>query len=135
MTGPPGSSKAQEKKYYGVAVGKVPGVYEQWSEAEAQIQGVKGPKYKKFPTRAEAEEFVRAGGKKTATTSKKDGKEVKNNTVESFQQPAAKKAKTSAGSSSRSTFIKIYTDGSALGNGKVGSKAGVGVFFGVNDDR
>lgn len=32
-------------------------------------------------------------------------------------------------------FLQIYTDGSALGNGKKGSIAGVGVFFGPNDKR
>jgi ribonuclease HI len=31
--------------------------------------------------------------------------------------------------------IKIYTDGSSLGNGKPGSRAGLGVFFGHGDDR
>ncbi|KAF9083375.1 hypothetical protein BGX29_011107 [Mortierella sp. GBA35] len=34
-----------------------------------------------------------------------------------------------------SDTIIIYTDGSARGNGKIGSQAGVGVFFGVNDPR
>ncbi|KAI8598934.1 ribonuclease H-like domain-containing protein [Dissophora ornata] len=34
-----------------------------------------------------------------------------------------------------SDTIVIYTDGSSLSNGKVGSQAGVGVFFGVNDPR
>lgn len=115
----------------------MPGVYEQWADAHEQIQGVKGPKYKKFPTREEAEEFVRSKGKSgtTAAVVKKDTKKaVKNNTVESFQ-PSAKKVKTSASSSSKSKFLKINTDGSALGNGKAGSRAGVGVFFGVNDER
>ena len=36
---------------------------------------------------------------------------------------------------SGSDTLVIYTDGSARGNGKVGSQAGLGVFFGVNDPR
>ncbi|GKT79118.1 RNase H domain protein, partial [Colletotrichum tofieldiae] len=32
-------------------------------------------------------------------------------------------------------FTKVYTDGSSLGNGNVGSTAGVGVYFGPNDPR
>jgi ribonuclease HI len=31
--------------------------------------------------------------------------------------------------------LKIYTDGSSRGNGRVGAVAGVGVFFGPGDDR
>lgn len=31
--------------------------------------------------------------------------------------------------------LRIYTDGSSLGNGKLGAVAGVGVFFGNNDPR
>lgn len=36
---------------------------------------------------------------------------------------------------SQTEFIRIYTDGSSLGNGNAGALAGVGVFFGPNDDR
>ena len=31
--------------------------------------------------------------------------------------------------------IKVYTDGSCINNGKKGSKGGIGVYFGENDDR
>jgi ribonuclease HI len=44
-------------------VGKVPGVYTEWTQAQVQIRGIKKPKYRKFNTRAEAEEFVTAGRK------------------------------------------------------------------------
>lgn len=36
---------------------------------------------------------------------------------------------------SKGGVMKIYTDGSSLGNGKKGSVAGVGVFFGPLDKR
>lgn len=120
--------KDGKKKYYGVAVGHMPGVYEEWTDAQAQIQGVKGPKYKKFESRAEAEEFVRSGGKKTEVVVKgevtEDGPEKKKIKVE------GKEKKSDA-----SGVVKVYTDGSSRGNGKVGAVAGVGVFFGVNDPR
>src|SRR5690606_36998807 len=35
----------------------------------------------------------------------------------------------------RADPLTIYTDGSALGNGKNGARAGVGVYFGPNDSR
>jgi ribonuclease HI len=63
-------------KFYGVAVGLHPGVYEDWEEAKEQIAGVKGPKYKKFATRAEAEEFVRTLGKSSTVAATKRNRVV-----------------------------------------------------------
>lgn len=64
MTGakpPPGSSRADEPRFYGIQRGRVPGVYTEWSKAQEQISGFPKPKYRKFPTREEAEAFVREG--------------------------------------------------------------------------
>ncbi|KAH0828478.1 hypothetical protein AYO21_00388 [Fonsecaea monophora] len=52
-----------EQKFYAVQSGRVPGVYTDWIQAQAQIRGIKKPKHKKFNTRAEAEAFVAAGAK------------------------------------------------------------------------
>lgn len=57
-------SSSADQKYYAVQCGKVPGVYTDWTQAQAQIRGVRKPKHKKFNTKAEAEAFV-AAGKKT----------------------------------------------------------------------
>ena len=48
-------------RYYGIQRGRVPGVYTDWSKAQEQIRGFTRPRYRKFSTREEAEEFVRAG--------------------------------------------------------------------------
>lgn len=42
-------------------------MYLDWTLAHKQIQGVKGPKYKKFNTRAEAEAFVAQGRNKNGS--------------------------------------------------------------------
>lgn len=47
-----------KKKYYGVKVGKTPGVYLTWEECKSQVDGFSGAVYKSFPTLAEAEEFA-----------------------------------------------------------------------------
>uniref|UniRef100_A0A9J2PHI3 ribonuclease H n=1 Tax=Ascaris lumbricoides TaxID=6252 RepID=A0A9J2PHI3_ASCLU len=47
-------------KFYAVAHGRKPGVYEEWAEAQKQIKDYPQPVYKKFATRGEAEEFVKA---------------------------------------------------------------------------
>lgn len=46
-------------KYYAVQIGKTPGVYDTWEECKAQIEGVKGAKYKSYPNKEDAEKFVR----------------------------------------------------------------------------
>ncbi|KIV87104.1 hypothetical protein, variant [Exophiala sideris] len=56
-------SNSTDQKYYAVQCGKTPGVYTDWTQAQAQIRGVRKPKHKKFNTRAEAEAFVAAGKK------------------------------------------------------------------------
>ena len=47
-----------KKKFYGVKVGRVVGVYEAWDEAEAQVKGFEGALHKSFATRAAAEKYV-----------------------------------------------------------------------------
>jgi ribonuclease HI len=48
-------------KFYGVAVGRVPGIYTDWPSTQAQISGFSGAKHKGFKTREEAEAFVNGG--------------------------------------------------------------------------
>ncbi|KEF51271.1 uncharacterized protein A1O9_12621 [Exophiala aquamarina CBS 119918] len=57
------STTLGDQKFYAVQNGRVPGVYTDWTEAQAQIRGVRKPRHKKFNTRAEAEAFVAAGKK------------------------------------------------------------------------
>lgn len=52
-------SSKQPAKFYAVRTGRVPGVYSNWDEASAQISGWPKPKYKSFPTKFEADAFVR----------------------------------------------------------------------------
>lgn len=127
-----GAGKGTEERFYGVAVGHNPGVYETWTAASEQIKNVKGPKYKKFDTREEAEEFVRSGGKtsKKAAASKPVKGEKSNSA--GIEGPFAKKAKTS---SSNHKIVRVWTDGSSRGNGRLGAVAGVGVYFGEKDPR
>lgn len=51
------------KKYYGVHVGRKPGVYENWDDCKAQIDGYSGAKYRGFGSgdRAAAELYVKHG--------------------------------------------------------------------------
>ncbi|TLS20962.1 uncharacterized protein PpBr36_10832 [Pyricularia pennisetigena] len=148
----PGGNSDKSEKYYAVAIGNRPGVYTDWNEAQRAYTGVKGPKYKKFSTRAEAEEFMRVFGPRTqkptapASEAEEDvedeedeedddgdeGEEEASSEVEldDFDEPPVKKAKTASDG-----MTEVYTDGSSMGNGKKNSAAGVGVFFGFGDPR
>ncbi|KIW99455.1 uncharacterized protein Z518_11194 [Rhinocladiella mackenziei CBS 650.93] len=63
MEGKPSTNPTGDEKFYAVQNGRVPGVYTDWTQAQAQIRGIRKPKHKKFNTRAEAEAFVAAGKK------------------------------------------------------------------------
>ena len=47
-----------KKKFYAVAIGRVPGIYTEWPTAEDQVKGFAGAKFKGFAMRAEAEEWL-----------------------------------------------------------------------------
>lgn len=97
-----------DKKFYAVAKGRKPGIYTRWfgeEGAQAQVSGFPGSVYKGFPTRAEAEAFMKHpptwGGRRP---------------------PAQKSDPTPSDATPRKNAIPegnrviVYTDGGALGN-------------------
>ncbi|KAL2863794.1 RNA-DNA hybrid ribonuclease [Aspergillus lucknowensis] len=54
--------RQEPTRFYAIQRGHKPGVYTNWANAQEQIRGFQRPRYKKFSTREEAEEFVRLGG-------------------------------------------------------------------------
>ena len=47
-----------KRKFYAVRIGKVPGIYQTWSQAEEQVKGFSGAEYKSFSTLEEAERYI-----------------------------------------------------------------------------
>lgn len=47
-----------KQKFYAVRVGRIPGVYETWEQAQEQIKGFSGAKYKSFLTEEEAISYI-----------------------------------------------------------------------------
>lgn len=138
---------AEPPKFYAVARGSFTGIFSDWDTASSAIKGWKGPKYKKFPSRAEAVEYIRQWGDAKAVEGigesvveeeeeddddEEDEVELDEGilTEKVVERPAAV-----PGAKSKRPVLEIYTDGSALKNGRMGAKAGVGVFFGHNDSR
>jgi ribonuclease HI len=117
-------------KFYAVAVGNPTGIFREWEDAAEAIKGVKGPKYKKFASRAEAVQYIRENGSKEAIIAVGEPvepakKAVPGKAVKQLQPLALP----------QEDVIRVYTDGSSLSNGKAGSRAGVGVYFGAADAR
>lgn len=66
-----------KKKYYVVWSGKKTGIFETWEECKEQVNGVKGAKYKSFPTKEEAEEAFKKGHAQTLAKRSKTKKSSK----------------------------------------------------------
>ena len=56
--------------FYAVKVGRRPGVYQTWDEANQQIQGFKNPVYRKFSTYTEAEAMIKGASTSTSKSGK-----------------------------------------------------------------
>ncbi|KAF7525787.1 hypothetical protein G7054_g10962 [Neopestalotiopsis clavispora] len=114
-------------KFYAVAIGRAPGIYNEWAEVQNAIKDWKGVKQQSFKTRAEAVQYIQIHGDEAGQ------KSIEN---EVSVEPPAKKSKTSKTTKPiEDGVLHIYTDGSSRGNGRIGAAAGVGVFFGANDPR
>jgi len=122
---------------------------------------VAGAKYKKFASLAEAQEFVNNGsgvGRSSLKSPSHTSSSLLSRPSSSFSTSAASSPLVPIGGNSatmesywgkslsapsRSTAPAalrgdaeiVYTDGSSLGNGTYGARAGVGVYFGPNDPR
>lgn len=134
-------------RFYAVAVGNRPGIYTEWTEAQAAYVGVKAPKYKKFDTREAAEEWLEGFGTIVQLPvelkeEEEDVEEEEEDDEQDDDSPAAKKVKVASDELAvmvqgglDEDLLEIYTDGSTLANGQNGAVAGVGVFFGDGDPR
>lgn len=142
----PGS---KPNRYYAVAVGNKPGIYTEWPAAQAAYTGVKAPKYKKFDTKQEAEEWLRTFKGQSSFALDDEGEDDNEDEDEEDEdddevpsEPPAKRHQTEAQFTLATDLDdfgppvqQIWTDGSSLSNGKKGAVAGVGVFFGDGDPR
>ncbi|RFU76284.1 hypothetical protein TARUN_5987, partial [Trichoderma arundinaceum] len=128
----------EPEKFYAVAVGNPTGIFTDWSEASKAITGIKGPKYKRFGTRAEAVAYIRQFGNREAIEALGEKVELVEK-LEVEEKPVTIKKftpiKEVAATKPRENVLDIYTDGSSLANGRAGSRAGLGVWFGENDPR
>lgn len=96
--------------YYAVANGRTTGIFLIWNDCSNSVKGYKNAIYKKFDTKEEADKFIQSN----------------------------KKNITVVNSNENSDFIPdyyVYTDGACSNNGKKNALSGIGVFFGINNNR
>ncbi|CAO3634299.1 unnamed protein product [Cunninghamella blakesleeana] len=141
-----------KKYYYAVHKGYKVGVFNTWAECQKQIKGFKQAKFRKFPTKQEAEVFAKTGTFTNNTTTTHKFTESSNNTYknkynnssdsnnqsnkrkheneeDSGESPLSKRLATSKGD------VIVYTDGASSHNGRKHATAGYGVYWGDGDDR
>lgn len=99
-------------KYYAIANGRTTGIFTSWPEAERQVKGFAGARYKSFKTREEAEAFLLNPAYGTKKKAKK---------------PSGSGNRPSAPRTYPEGTVIVYTDGGAIGNPGPG---GYGVVLG-----
>lgn len=134
--------------FYAVARGNTPGVYENWGECQAQINGYKGARYKKFSTEDEAKEFVqehalnkpvvdrreKAGDEDSSNGSGAKSSEKRKHSDDEDEDEGSDKKKLATDDNNFTTdgegYLIVYSDGACHFNGKHGQQGGIGVYFG-----
>ncbi|KAF9453889.1 ribonuclease H-like protein [Macrolepiota fuliginosa MF-IS2] len=111
-----------KQNFYAVHQGREVGVFLTWAECEAQIKNYARAVFKKFSSAAEAEAFVKDG---PSTTAPAQPSEVK----------SRGQKRTFGNVDDESQWTIVYSDGACKGNGQAAPVAGVGVYWGPNDQR
>lgn len=107
--------------FYAVAKGKIPGVYQDWDTAKAQVNGYPNARYKKFSTMAEALAFNQAYviSSSTTTTTKRSREDSKD-----LDDPVSKRMKSSipyyaVASGQKPGIVRTWPEVLALTQGQV----------------
>lgn len=112
------------------------------SDCKAQVDGYEYPKYRKFATLKEAENFLQENQntqeiRKFSKVSPTNKPLLNNLAVASDKYISVRHLSSVAFRDNNfqqdeNGYVHCYTDGSCESNGRVGAKAGVGVWFGVD---
>jgi len=101
-----------KKKYYAVASGRTPGIYDKWfgeDGAEVQVKGIAKAQFKGFPTKEEAEAWLKNPGSQGFGPKKKTAAAAAKETSSSHSY-AANQAELDKGNA------VLYTDGGCKSN-------------------
>jgi ribonuclease HI len=120
----------KKTNFYAVANGRETGVFHSWSACQSHVSHYPNAVFKSFSTAVEASSFVAEYSSKRKN---KGGLGKKPKSIAGKnEQIGLRESHLEVGHSEK---LLVYTDGSCHGNGKIGSKAGIGVYFAPNDPR
>jgi ribonuclease HI len=117
-----------KKQFYAIFKGRAAGVYDHWSGAggaEDQVKGFPGAVFKGFATRAEAEYYLRGGGKEPSRVSVPSSQPHSQRLIPAQpvdSEPPAYQAELDAGKAI------VFTDGASTGNPGPGGYGAVLLF-------
>ncbi len=114
-----------KNKFYAVANGRTIGILLNWNDCHNSVTGYKNASYKKFDNKEEAENFLISSSPKISESKNK-------------KQTSMPDILDTNKYDENIDFIPdyyVYTDGSCSNNGTINAVAGIGIFFGINDDR
>jgi ribonuclease HI len=111
--------------FYAVANGRTNGIFSSWTKCNESIKGFPKAKYKKFTTIDQAEEFIQCYQDTIRQTPTKI----------LFSPITPNMVYWGGEGDSFIADYYVYTDGACSNNGRENAKAGIGIFFGVNDTR
>ena len=99
--------------FYAVANGRTIGIFLNWNDCNNSVKGYKNALYKKFNTKEEADNFIKAN-------------EIQNhnNVIMNLKDDNV-----------FNPDYYVYTDGACSNNGRDNALAGIGIFFGIHDNR
>lgn len=115
---------------YAVRKGVRTGLFDSWDEASPLVLGYRGAEFKKFPSREQAQAWLR-GEKVEVVVCLKRKRSVASGLT--TVQKTEKRPKIEQGGGEKKTIV--YCDGGCTANGTKGARASIGIWFGENDER
>jgi len=108
--------------FYAVANGRTIGIFLNWNDCNNSVKKYKNALYKKFNTKEEADNFIKVNEKNIDDI---------NNNIQTHNIIVNSKDDNIV----FNPDYYVYTDGACSNNGKDNALAGIGIFFGINDNR
>jgi ribonuclease HI len=115
--------------FYAVANGRTIGIFLNWNDCNNSVKKYKNALYKKFNTKEEADNFIKVNEKNIDDMNNN----IQNHNIISFFDNIIVNSKDDNIVFNPDYYV--YTDGACSNNGKDNALAGIGIFFGINDNR
>lgn len=107
-----------KKKFYAVKIGRQVGIYDNWDDCKAQVNGFKGAKYQGFVTKDEAQSYLDGSKSSVATSSSAEKVKASSNKKDTLER----ELRLTKEISNWEDTLAVYVDGSATDVDSFGKK-------------